>query len=68
VLDVAVVPTKKSKPYRSLIVILSTITTFFIGVFTAFIREYGYKMSEEDKAQWMEIKSCARIGLPWKVK
>jgi uncharacterized protein involved in exopolysaccharide biosynthesis len=66
VLDDAVLPTKKSKPKRSLIVILSTVTAFFIGIFMAFIREYAEKLPEEDKVRWEEIKNLARIRLPRK--
>jgi tyrosine-protein kinase Etk/Wzc len=68
VLDDAVVPAKKSGPKRSLIVILSTIIAFFVGVFIAFFREYGEKMPAEDMAKWMEIKSHARLRLTAKWK
>jgi tyrosine-protein kinase Etk/Wzc len=67
VLDDAVVPTKKSKPKRSLIVMLATVAAFFIGVFMALVREYVDKMTEEDKARWQEIKNLARIRLPKKL-
>lgn len=67
VLDDAVVPTKKSKPKRSLIVILAIFTAFFIGIFLAFIQEYADKMSEEDKTRWQEIKNLARIRFPKKM-
>lgn len=50
VLDEAVVPAKKSKPKRSLIVILATVTAFFCSVFLVFIQEYLAKMSPEDAA------------------
>jgi tyrosine-protein kinase Etk/Wzc len=56
VLDDAVVPLKKSKPKRSLIVILATVTAFFIAVFTAFVLEYFGKMSDEDRARWEAIR------------
>lgn len=39
VVDKALVPEKKSKPKRSLIVILATLMAFFIGVLLAFVRE-----------------------------
>jgi uncharacterized protein involved in exopolysaccharide biosynthesis len=39
VLDKALVPEQKSKPKRSLIVILATLMAFFIGVLLAFVRE-----------------------------
>ncbi|HYS44305.1 MAG TPA: GNVR domain-containing protein, partial [Geobacteraceae bacterium] len=62
VLDEAVVPIKKSKPMRSLIVVLATVTAFFIGVFLVFIQEYFAKMPEEDRLRWEEIRGmlCAR--------
>jgi tyrosine-protein kinase Etk/Wzc len=66
VLDDAVVPAKKSKPKRALIVILSTFTAFFIGIFVVFVQEYAEKMPAEDKARWQEIKNLARLPLPWK--
>jgi tyrosine-protein kinase Etk/Wzc len=49
VLDEAVVPTKKSKPRRSLIIILSTGIAFFIGIFLAFIWEYVEKIMPAEK-------------------
>jgi len=48
VLDEAVPPIDKSKPKRSLIVILSTVTAFFISLFIIFVQEYFAKMSSED--------------------
>ncbi len=56
VLDEAVVPQKKSKPKRALIVILATVTAFFVSIFTVFLQEYFAKMGEEDRARWNEIK------------
>ena len=64
VLDEAVVPTKKSKPKRSLIVILSTVTAFFLSIFIVFIQEYFDKMSEDDRTRWQEIKSSLRFTRP----
>jgi uncharacterized protein involved in exopolysaccharide biosynthesis len=58
VLDDAVVPAKKSKPKRSLIVLLSTVTAFFISIFIIFIQEYFAKMSDEDRGRWNEIKAA----------
>ena len=40
VLDTAVVPEKKSKPKRKLMVVIAGITSLFAGVFTAFVREH----------------------------
>jgi uncharacterized protein involved in exopolysaccharide biosynthesis len=39
IMDKAILPEKKSKPKRSLIVILSTLLAFFLGVIGAFVRE-----------------------------
>jgi uncharacterized protein involved in exopolysaccharide biosynthesis len=49
------VPERKSKPKRSIMVILATLTAFFFSVLVAFIREYADKMPEEDKTRWREI-------------
>lgn len=56
VLDEAVTPLHKSKPKRSLIVILSTVTAFFGAVFFVFIREYLSKLSPEDSTLLEEMK------------
>ena len=57
VLDEAVVPLNKSKPKRALIVLLSTITAFFISIFIVFIQEYLSKMSPEDAGMLKDIKN-----------
>ena len=56
VLDEAVVPLKKSKPKRSLIVILSAVTAFFISIFVVFIQEYLTKLPPDDAQLLNEIK------------
>jgi uncharacterized protein involved in exopolysaccharide biosynthesis len=61
VLDEAVVPLKKSKPKRSLIVVLATVTAFFCSVFWVFVQEYFEKMSDDDRFRWQEIKSSLAI-------
>lgn len=48
VLDEAVVPLRKSKPKRSLIVIFSLFSAFFISLFIVFIQEYISKLAPED--------------------
>jgi tyrosine-protein kinase Etk/Wzc len=50
VLDEAVVPIRKSKPSRSLIVIMSTAATFLISVVVVCAREYLAKLPAEDRA------------------
>ena len=49
VLQKARVPERKSKPKRSMIVILATVTVFFMSVFASFILEAYQKMPEADK-------------------
>jgi uncharacterized protein involved in exopolysaccharide biosynthesis len=60
VLDEAVAPLRKSKPKRSLIVILSTVTAFFCSVFLVFIKEYLSKLSTEDKVIMNDMKGTLR--------
>ena len=57
VLDEAVTPLRKSKPKRSLIVILSAVTAFFFSIFIVFIQEYFSKLSPEDAALVRNIRS-----------
>jgi len=45
VVDKALVPEKKSKPKRALIVILATMMAFFIGILLAFFREASARAS-----------------------
>lgn len=52
----ATVPELKSKPKRSTMVILATVTSGFLMVFWAFIREYASKMNDEDRKQWQELR------------
>ncbi|CAH2032328.1 GumC family protein [Trichlorobacter ammonificans] len=56
VLDEAVVPTQKSKPRRSMIVILATVTALFCSVLLVFIQEYFSKLPEDDAAIIREMK------------
>ena len=60
VLDEAVVPLRKSRPKRSLIVILATVTAFFGSVFLVFIREYLAKLSPGDRAIMDEMKGTLK--------
>ena len=61
VLDEGVVADKKSKPKRSLIVLLATFVVGFLAVLFAFIREYGQRMSAEDRIMWQEVKQNMKI-------
>ena len=47
VVDKALVPEKKSKPKRSLIVILATLMAFFMGVLFAFFKEASERASQD---------------------
>lgn len=49
ILDEAVVPIKKSKPSRGIIVISVTVMAFLTAVFLVFVQEYLAKMSDEDR-------------------
>ncbi len=46
VLDQALVPEKKSKPKRALIVLLATILAFFVGIIWAFVKEAGERAGQ----------------------
>jgi len=56
ILDDAVVPDRKSKPNRSIIVILSTISAFFVSVFAAFLLEYFEKLPQDDRKMLQRMK------------
>ncbi|MBW6511766.1 MAG: lipopolysaccharide biosynthesis protein [Desulfuromonadaceae bacterium] len=65
VLDQAVPPDRKSKPKRALMVLAVTFVAGFMAVLFAFIREYGGRMSADDRMLWDEIKgrlSLRRAG------
>ena len=49
VMDKAIVPERKSKPYRAKIVLISAIFTFFICIFLVFVREAVLKASADPK-------------------
>jgi len=51
----AKIPERKSKPKRSMIVILATVTSFFFMIFAAFVLEYAQKMNSDDRQRWQEI-------------
>jgi len=61
VLDEAVPPLKKSKPKRSLIVLLSTVMAFFGSIVIIFVQEYLSRMSPEDTEILREIKQSLRF-------
>ena len=59
VLDEAVVSLKKSKPKRSLIVILSTLSAFFGSILFVFLREYLSGLPDDDKKALANLKKLA---------
>ncbi len=61
VIDEAVPPLKKSKPRRTLIVLIFTIATFFGSLVTIFIQEYFTKMSPENAVILREIRQNLRF-------
>jgi len=68
VLDEAVAPLRKSRPKRSLIVILATVTAFFCSIFLVFIKEYLAKLSPEDRAIMDDMKGSLKGMLRRKLK
>lgn len=57
VLQQAKAPELKSKPKRSLIVIVVALASGFLMVLVTFVREFGARMNEEDRMRWQELKS-----------
>lgn len=55
ILDAAVTPDRKSKPKRSQIVILTTLTSFMVAIFFAFVAEYKDKLGDRDRQRWQMI-------------
>ena len=64
VLDKATVPEKKSKPKRSLIVILATLVAGFLAVIWAFIKE-ALARSNDDPEQAIRLSELREL-LRWK--
>jgi uncharacterized protein involved in exopolysaccharide biosynthesis len=61
ILDEAVAPSKKSKPKRSLIVLLATFTAFLSSIVIIFVQEYLSKLTTEDAEIIEEIKQSLRF-------
>lgn len=59
ILDEAVVPTKKSKPVRSLIVAMTCAVSFLFSVIVIFVQEYLSKMPEKDRKAFEGLKTEA---------
>jgi len=64
VMDKAIVPDRKSKPKRALIVLLSAFAALFIGIFWAFVRE-GMARAKADPEQANRLLDLKRY-LAWK--
>jgi len=62
ILDKAVVPDRKSKPKRSLIILLATISTGFLSILWAFINEalQNAKKDKESQAQFEALRNNLR--------
>lgn len=56
VLQPAKVPELKSKPKRSLIVIMAAFASGFLMVIVAFVREFSANINDEDRKRWQELK------------
>ena len=59
ILDEAVVPIRKSKPARALIVVIATVAALFVSIFIVFVQESVSKMSSGDKEIIDNIKKLA---------
>jgi len=58
ILDEAVVPVNKSKPRRSIIVILTAVGSLFVSVVLVFVQEFLAKLSDADRKIVDDIKKC----------
>ena len=63
VIDDASIPDKKSKPKRSLIVLMMTFSIFIGAILLAFLMESSKNLSEEDSFRLLQIKKHLKI---WK--
>ncbi|SDM70921.1 Uncharacterized protein involved in exopolysaccharide biosynthesis [Geoalkalibacter ferrihydriticus] len=61
ILDAAAVPDLKSKPKRSLMVLVATFAAGFLAVLVAFVREFGRNLAGEDRRRWEQIKANLRL-------
>lgn len=63
ILDTAISPEKKSKPKRSLIVLLATLVAFFLAVIWAFVKEAGQRAKEqpEQASRLLELRNAFRF-------
>lgn len=61
VLDLATAPDMKSKPRRSLIVLLVTFSAGFLSVIGILLVEYGKRLNDDDRRRWEAVKQAMRI-------
>jgi uncharacterized protein involved in exopolysaccharide biosynthesis len=64
IMDKAIVPERKSKPKRGLIVILTTITAFFIAIILAFVRESinRTKQNPEQAVRMLALSNACKFS------
>lgn len=67
VLDDAVVPLKKSKPMRALIVVLAALSSFITALAVVFVRDYFSSLSPEDATVVADIKT-GLAGFPHELR
>jgi uncharacterized protein involved in exopolysaccharide biosynthesis len=62
-------PDRKSKPKKTLSVLLATFAAFFFAVILSFKLEQAERMPEEDREKWREIAGCLpafdRLKIPF---
>lgn len=57
ILDEAVTPDRKSKPKKSIIVIVTTLIFGMLSVFAAFVIEFSSRLKEEDPDLWHSLQT-----------
>jgi uncharacterized protein involved in exopolysaccharide biosynthesis len=65
IMDKAIVPERKSKPKRSLIVIGATLAALLLGLLTAFVK-YGISDTKQNPSQFEKIQLLKK-ALQWKL-
>jgi len=58
VLQKGMVPDKKVKPKRVLLVLMATFVTFFFAVLLAFLKEYSERMPDDERSRWRDLRKC----------
>lgn len=60
VLQKARVPDKKIKPKKAIIVLMTTVMTFFFTIFISFVREYSKHISLEERKRWQKLSASLK--------